>query len=93
MLHAFFRAATLALLVAVAVLVYINYVHSSGPQADLSAEAATVQTPPALPKLAPNPEAQLPEPVQPESASPSEPVRVQTPQTPARSNRADQVVR
>lgn len=60
MLHAFFRAATVALLGAVAVLVYINYFHSSGSQSDLTIESLGLEAPPELPRLAPNAETLVP---------------------------------
>ena len=67
MLHSLFRAATLALLAAVAVLVYVNYFRATDAISASNAELPAVETPPELPKLAPNPETQIAVPAQPAS--------------------------
>lgn len=80
MLQAIFRAATLALLAAIAVLVYVNYFRAPVAQNNLNIEHADVESPPALPHIAPNPEAQTPLPpmpevaVQPANPAPAQPV-------------------
>ena len=82
MLQALFRAATLALLAAVAVLIYVNYFRASDALTASSAELPAVETPPELPKLAPNPEPQVASPAQPAAAI-GAPVRANAENAPA----------
>lgn len=58
MLKNIFRATVLVLLAAVAVLVYVNYFRAPAEEIDLGFEHPTVEAPPQLPNLPPNPEPQ-----------------------------------